>query len=141
MEQSVLYKYSRMSLEQFAMFEENLTNDIKEVEYQTESQFSYSKDESEICCKIIVNIYNQDKPLAKSELRSYYKIKPESIDVLKNGNDIAFNPALLVQFASLCYGSMRGVLFAKTMNTPLNHFVLPPVYFNRIIDKAFVVKG
>ena len=34
--------------------------------------------------------------------------------------------SLMTLFASLGYGSMRGVIYAKTMGTPLEKIILPP---------------
>ena len=141
MEGQVLYKYSKMEIEQFAMFEENYNQNVEEVEFQTEAQFSFDKESSVLCSKIVVNMSAVEKPLVKAELKSYFNIQPESIDSLRQDGKILFPPQLLVQFASLCYGSMRGVIFAKTQGNALSNYVLPPVYFGQLIDKGFAVEG
>ena len=140
MEQQVMYKFSRMELEQFAMFEENYHPEPKEVQFHTEAQFSYDADNYILCSKIIVNMAAQEKPLVKAELKSYFNLLPESVENLRKDGRITFAPSLLVQFASLCYGSIRGVIFTKTLGTPLNGFIVPPVYFGNLIDKGFVVE-
>lgn len=140
MEQQVMYRFSKMELEQFAMFEENCSPEPSEVQFQTEAQFSYDKSNSVLCSKIVVNMSNQDKPLVKAELKSFFDLLPESVENLRKDNRIFFSPPLLVQFASLCYGSIRGVIFAKTTGTPINNFILPPVYFGNLIDKGFAVE-
>ena len=140
MEQQVMYRFSKMELEQFAMFEENCNPEPKEVQFQTEAQFSYDTDNYILCSKIIVNMSAQEKPLVKAELKSYFDLLPKSVENLRKDGRITFAPPLLVQFASLCYVSIRGVIFAKTMGTPLNSFILPPVYFGNLIDKGFVVE-
>lgn len=139
MEQQVMYKYNRMELEQFATFEENYSSEMKEVQFQTEAQFSFDKEHSVLCSRIVVNMTAMDKPLVRAELKSYFDLLPESVNNLRQDGRILFAPPLLVQFASLCYGSMRGVIYAKTMGSPLANFVLPPVYFGNLIDKTFVV--
>ena len=140
MKQQVMYKYSKMELEQFAMFEENCHPGTTEVQFQTEAQFSFDKEHSVLSSTIVVSMYNQEKPLVKSELKSFFELLPESMNSLRKDNSLHFPPTLLVQFASLCYGSIRGVLYTKTMNTSLNNIVLPPLYFNTLIDKEFVVE-
>ena len=140
MEQQVMYRFSKMELEQFAMFEENCNPEPKEVQFHTEAQFSYDKDSYILCSKIIVNMVSQEKLLVKAELKSYFNLLPESVENLRRDGRIMFASPLLVQFASLCYGSIRGVIFAKTIGTPINNYVLPPVYFANLIDKGFVVE-
>lgn len=139
-DQQVMYRFSRMELAQFALFDENFPVDENEVQYQTEVQFSFDKDLAVLCSKIVINECYNDKPLLKAELNSFFEIKKESLDLLRQDGHIIFTPMLLVQFASLCYGSMRGVIFAKTINTPLCNFILPPVYFANIVNKGFEVK-
>lgn len=140
MEQQVLYRFSKMELEQFAMFEENCEKGTTEVQFQTEAQFSYDKESQMLCSRIVINMLSQENPLLKAELKSYFCLQPDSVDGLRKDGRIYFSQSLLVQFASLCYGSIRGVIYAKTMGTPLNDFVLPPLYFDRLIDKGFVVE-
>lgn len=140
MEGQVLYKYGKMEIEQFAMFEENYNHNIEEVQFQTEAQFSFDKNSSVLCSKIVVNMSALEKPLVKAELKSYFNIQPESIDTLRQDGKILFHPHLLIQFASLCYGSMRGVIFTKTHGTALSNYVLPPVYFGQLINKGFAVE-
>ena len=81
-----------------------------------------------------------EKPLVKAELRSFFDIAPESIVRLHKDGQIIFAPQLLVQFASFCYGTMRGVIYTKTLGSSLNNYILPPVYFGNLIDKGFAVK-
>ena len=140
MEPQVMYRFSKMELEQFAMFEENCNPEPTEVQFHTEAQFSYDKSNYTLCSKIIVSMSNQDKPLLKAELKSYFDLLPDSIEPLRKDGHILFAPNLLVQFASLCYGSIRGVIFTKTSGTPINNYILPPVYFANLIDKGFVVE-
>lgn len=142
MEQQVMYKYEKMELEQFAMFEENYCerDGKQDVLFQTEAQFSFDKENLMLCSRIVVNMSADEKPLVKAELKSYFVIHSDSIKELTKEGRIIFAPPLLVQFASLCYGSIRGVIFSKTMTTPLSNYVLPPVYFGNLIDKSFVVE-
>lgn len=135
-----MYRYSRLHLEQFAIFEENYKPGNNDIEFQAEVQYSFDIEQSILCCTITEKITDKESPLIKAELNSYFDIQPESVSALKHDNKIMFPPSLLVQFASLCYGSLRGVIYAKTLNTPLNKYVIPPVYFANTIDKGFAVE-
>lgn len=139
MDKPVMYRYSGMSLEQFAMFEENYNAHNNDIEFQAEVQYSFDVEHSILCCTITEKITDKANPLIKAELNSYFDIQPESMCALTNEGRIMFPPSLLVQFASLCYGSLRGVIFSKTSGTPLSKYVIPPVYFANTIDKGFSV--
>lgn len=138
----IKYRYIRIELEQFAIFDENCTPANDNAQFQTAAQFSYDTEQHIICSSVSVTLSNNDDaPMLRAELRSYFDIRPESVETLRHNGVIEFDVPLLIQFASLCYGSLRGVIFTKTNNTPLNGFVLPPVYFSSIIDKPFIVKA
>ena len=81
----------------------------------------------------------EEKPLLKAELCNYFDIPEQTKEALNREGKLEFPIPLLVQFASLGYGSIRGVLFAKTTGSPLADFVLPPVYFDKLINNPFVV--
>lgn len=128
-----------MELTQFAMFEESLDKSVNEVQFQTEVQFSFDKQNSVLCCRVTVNMLQEEKPLLKAELCNYFDIPEQTKEALNREGKLEFPIPLLVQFASLGYGSIRGVLFAKTTGSPLADFVLPPVYFDKLINNPFVV--
>ena len=139
MEQIIKYRYNKMELTQFAMFEESLDKSVREVQFQTEVQFSFDKHNSVLCCRVTVNMLQEEKPLLKAELCNYFDIPEQTKEALNREGKLEFPIPLLVQFASLGYGSIRGVLFAKTTGSPLADFVLPPVYFDKLINNPFVV--
>ena len=141
MERQILYKFSKMQLDQFAMFEENLTQLDQEVDIQTETRFSFDKEKNMLCSQITVSMLQENNILLKADLSSFFEIQAESLQYLQKEGKLIFPPSLLIQFASLCFGSIRGVIFTKTIGTTLNNFILPPVYFGNIIDKSFVVEG
>lgn len=128
-----------MELAQFATFEESLDKSVNEVQFQTEVQFSFDKQNSVLCCRVTVNMLQEEKPLLKAELCNYFDIPEQTKEALNREGKLEFPIPLLVQFASLGYGSIRGVLFAKTTGSPLADFVLPPVYFDKLINNPFVV--
>lgn len=138
---NVMYKYAKIELEQFAMFEENLKEVQGEIQLQTESQFGYDKEQDVLCSKIVVTFVNAKMPLMRCVSNSYFKIHPDSIKELTNADgNIVFPTNTLVQFASLNYGSLRGMIHLKTLGTKLSDYILPSVFFNEIITKEFIVE-
>ena len=140
MKNQIEYRFVKNEIAQFALFDKNIVADIKEVQFQTETQFFYDKENRVLCCKISITMLQQEKVLLKVELDSFFELTAESVMQLQQDNRIVFDPMLLIQFASLCYGTLRGVLHVKTLGTVLNAFVLPPIYFQNIINKPFVVE-
>ena len=122
----ILYRFLKLDLTQFATFEEGYIDDEKDIEVSTSFRFAYSAVNEVICCSLSVKITKETGIVVKADLDSFFKLDSRSIVGLKEGTDIVFPPELLAQFASLVYGSMRGVLYAKTMGTPLSKIILPP---------------
>ena len=90
--------------------------------------------------KLSVTATSEGVILLKAVISSYFEISPESIDEIKDAEGhLQFNPFILVQFASLNYGSLRGALAIKTADTPLKDIVLPPIYFQSIITSGFSI--
>ena len=80
-----------------------------------------------VCCSTsITMLMANGNPLIKADLDAYFSIAPSSVAKLTDDGCIVLSEGLQAQFASLSYGTMRGVIFCKTLNTPLNKIILPP---------------
>lgn len=142
MEQTVYYKYEKMELKQFATFEEKLQPDTSDVQFTTQVQYSYDKAQNIICCEMeVLMSLPGDETLMKAVMCSYFSIHEDSVKSIRGERgELVFAPQMLIQFASLNYGAMRGVIFVKTGQSNLSRYILPPVYFNEIINRPFVVE-
>ena len=140
MKNQIQYRFRKIDVAQFAMFLENYTEQIQDVSFKTDTQFSFDKSQNVLCSRIDVAMFKDEQPLLKIEVCCYFEITAESIENLRQDEQYVFAPAVLIQFASLCYGTLRGVMHAKTLNTPLNGFILPPIYFEEVIKTPFAVK-
>ena len=139
MKNQVQYRFRKIDVLQFATFLENYSDQIREVSFKTDTQFGFDKDHNVLSSLINVTMFKEEKPLLKIELGCYFEMTAESLENIRQDNQYIFDPALLVQFASLGYGTLRGVMHEKTMNTPLNSFILPPLYYGEIVKTPFVI--
>lgn len=136
----IMYKYAKIELEQFAMFEDCLNKEQHKIQLQTEAQFQYDKEQSVLCSKITVTFLIGASPLMKAVANSYFLIHKDSINNITDENGlITFPKQILIQFASLNYGSLRGMIHLKTEGTRLANYILPPIFFNEIITKDYVI--
>ena len=122
----IFFRFIKLELTQFAIFESDNIDDEKPLELSSTFQFAYSYDDDVVCCTTTVVITNVIRPILKAELKSYFKIMSESVASMIEDECIILPTSLMIQFASLGYGSMRGVIYAKTMGTPLEKIILPP---------------
>ena len=126
MDDQIFYRLVKLSLTQFATFEADLVDDDKPLELSSSFRFSYSFDDNMVCCTTTVVITKDAGPVLKAELDSLFNIQPESVEAMTEGDCVVIPTGLMTQFASLGYGSMRGVIYAKTMGTSLEKIILPP---------------
>lgn len=126
MDTPLLFKFIKMDLSQFAIFVEEYRPEDAEIDLYNRFQFSYNFDEHLVLCKTIIEISNHDTPLLKAELDCIFKIETESASNIEKGDEAIIPSNLLAQFASLAYGSMRGMLYLKTAGTEFGNFILPP---------------
>lgn len=126
MHKEILYQFINMDLIQFATFVENYMDDGQDIEVANKFRFSYDFEENVMCCTVSVTLSKENGILLKADLASYFGIEPDSAEAMKSHEGLIAPADLLAQFASLAYGSVRGVVFAKTIGLPLNNLILPP---------------
>jgi hypothetical protein len=100
---------------------------------ETNFNFSFNKSEGILKCVTNLTFIQNNQVFLKSELQTFFEIIKESIDELTNENVITIPRGLLCQFASLAYGSFRGVIYMKAINTTLRNLILPPMYLDEVI--------
>ena len=113
-------------------------NDV--VGINTEFGFSYNKTARVLRCETTLNFVQENKIFLKCAIQTFFEIEEDSVVNLKTSEGIEFPREMLCQFASLSYGSMRGVLYVKSINTPIGNLVLPPLYVDEVIKENLTIK-
>lgn len=130
---AIQYKFIKMDLTQFSPEWEKYDSSNDSVGIETNFNFSFNKTEGILKCATNLTFIQENQPFLKSELQTFYEISKESIAELTSEEVITIPKALLCQFASLAYGSFRGVIYMKTINTALCNLILPPMYLDEVI--------
>lgn len=126
MDKGIFYRFAGLELKQFATFEDSYAEDSREISISCKFTFAYNFSQNIVCCTNSVSIAKEGDVLVKADLDAYFAINPESVVYLSDSGAVVLPSELQAQFASLTYGTMRGVIFAKTLGTPLSKIVLPP---------------
>lgn len=137
MGEGIYYKFVKMDLPQFAMFDEGMTiTDGDDVSVGINHRFAYNFSSGMVLCKTIVNYSLYQSTLLKAELDCVFQIDEESAARLeKDGKEITLPKAFVRQLASLGYSALRGAIYVKTMGTQLNKIILP------LVDVTEIIKG
>ena len=126
MDKGIYYRFSDLDLKQFATFEDGYAEDRREITISCKFTFGYNFSQNIVCCSNSVSIAKEGDALVKADLDAYFAINPESVASISEADAVVLPPELQAQFASLTYGTIRGVIFAKTLGSPLSKIVLPP---------------
>lgn len=133
MNNSIQYKFIKIDLTQFSPEWDKYDSENPSVGIETNFNFSFNKAEGVLRCTTSLHFIQEDQVFLNTELQTFYEISKESIEDLVSENVLTIPKILLCQFASLAYGSYRGVLYMKTINTPICNLILPPMYLNEVI--------
>lgn len=130
---NIQYKFVKMDLTQFSPEWDRYHSSNDSVGIETNFNFSFNKTGGIVKCATYLTFIQDNQIFLKSELQTFFEIKKESIEELTNEDVITIPRPLLCQFASLAYGSFRGIIHIKTINTCLSNLILPPLYVEEVI--------
>lgn len=130
---NIQYKFIKMDLTQFSPELERYDSSNSSVGIETNFNFSFNKIEGIMKCATNLTFIQENRPFLKCELQTFFEMAKESIEELTSENVVVIPKGLLCQFASLAYGSFRGVIYMKTINTDLSNLILPPMYLEEVI--------
>lgn len=140
MADQLFYKFLKLDLAQFATFESNDFDVENLLDFATTFRFAYNRDSKAVCCTTSVIISQKANVILKADLNSMFEILSESVQALTDDGYFTLSTSLLTQFASLGYGSMRGVIYAKTIGTPFDKIILPPNDLQQIFTSPLKFK-
>lgn len=138
---NIQYRFIKMDLTQFSPEWEQYNAENKTVGINTNFHFAFNKDAGIVKCETVLTFVQENRIFLKTALQTFYEIKRESIDEMTKETEIVIPKLLLCQFASLAYGSYRGILYMKTVNTAISDLVLPPLYLEEVIKEDLKIKN
>lgn len=138
MKKTVYYKIAGFELTKFIIRIENY-NEHDDVNVGTEISFAYNSDERVIRSTVNVVFSQNDKVFLEEQLDTFIEIRKDSMDLMKEGSKIRITSLLQCQFASFGYGALRGIMYLKTMNTPISGLILPPNNLSQMINEDILI--
>ena len=137
---NIQYRFVKMDLTQFSPEWDRYDSTNPAIGVETNFNFSYNKSERVLKCTTKLYFMQENQIFLKSELQTFYEIAEDSIAGLTNESVITIPKGLLCQFASLAYGSYRGVVYMKCINTDLSNLILPPMYLDEVIKNDMKIQ-
>ena len=136
----ISFKLHSIKTEQFAIIED-IYNEADSV--QLESNYRYGSVAAEKLIAVLVN-YKFKTPkgvFLTIEVSCMFGIKPDSWDsiYIVEKSELILPKAIATHLLVLVIGTARGVLHAKTENTPYNRFILPTLNVSESIKEDVVI--
>ncbi len=110
-----------------------------EIQIQSRFNFAVNQDEHRVLCDSEYQFSQDENMLIGLRLICIFEVEPAAFQGLTDKKDITIPVDFLRYMATICVGTARGILHARTEGTNLNNFVLPPINLVEIIKEPLVV--
>ena len=121
---TIPYKITSVQTPQFAVFPNKYTPGAK-TEIQIDFGFLMNWDRLDVACLADIYYTQNNETVLYTKVKCGFCIEDESASELKKNDKI---PADFLRYlATITVGAARGIIAAKTENTPLYSEVLPPI--------------
>lgn len=138
MSESIAFAMHNISVDQFAILGEHLPNDCQ---IKTEIQIGIDKTNRGVAIRLRV-IYQDSNgnAILVIQITCMFSVEENDWKTLIDGeNKISLPHGFLAHLAMHTFGTLRGILYCKTSETPLGAIILPPTNIDELIPQKFVV--
>ena len=123
-ENTIAFKLTNIETLQFATIKTAIKNE-GEIKIKADYGFGVNNEMQQILCKTKFEFQYATKTFIIIEVSCEFQVDVKTWKTYSNKDEIEFPKGLLLHLAMITVGTVRGVLHAKTENTPFNKFFLP----------------
>ena len=134
---SIKYKICGFDLTQFVPTWDGIDG-CKNFDIRSGAEFAYNFEQNVIKCILNVDFSYKEKTALKIQLCTFVAISVETATAFEKDGRLVIPADFLAQCASFGHGALRGIMYLKTMNTPLEGIILPPVVYGEIFKKPMI---
>lgn len=127
----------KITTEQFAIFEENLSKDGV-INLNTNLSFGLNSKDKVFLVTPKYTFENEGKQFLTIQISCFFKIEDATWDSLIDNKQIIFPKEFVAHMAMITVGTSRGILHTKTEGTVFNEFVLPPLNVAKMVGEDVV---
>ncbi|PKQ62775.1 hypothetical protein BZG02_11280 [Labilibaculum filiforme] len=135
------FALAKVSTEQFAIIEDAYTNDGN-ISLGTNIRFGCDADNKMIAVFALFTFQCNEKAFLIIEAGCHFNVREDAWEKMLDteNNSLTAPHGFMQHMTVLTIGTTRGVLHAKTENTPFNQFVLPTINVSEIIQQDSIFK-
>ncbi len=131
---NIKYRIGGFDLTQFVPTWDGL-EECENFDIKSGVDFAYNFEQNVIKNILNIEFSHKQKTALKIQLCTFVAISEDSVASLEKDGKISFPADFLAQCASFGHGALRGIMYLKTMNTPLEGIILPPVVYGEMFKK------
>jgi len=137
---NVAFALRRITTEQFAIIEDAFTEG-KDINLTTQLKFGANTEQKFIVLHANFRLEQEGKPFMVVEAAGHFSIEEKAWTDFYNeeANNLIVPQGFMCHLAVLVIGTTRGILHAKTENTPFNRFFLPTINVSETIKEDVVI--
>ena len=142
MEDFVKFKMTRISVNQFAILPESISdNTLKNLRLDSKIEFNNSFEDNVIESKVKFSYLDKNELIMILEVSCLFEIASDDLSKFthKNG-DFVIPRGFLCHIAMHTIGTARGIQYCKTESTSLSRLILPPINVEKIVTEDIVEK-
>ena len=122
----IKYKLAGFDLMRFTPNYGNVDSE-KEIEGNFGFDFAYNNERHTVRVVINMTLKQELEEILAIEFATFVEIAEESLAMLVKDSVLTLTPGMQAQFVSFGYGALRGVMYLKTINTPIESIIAPPL--------------
>jgi len=127
------FRLIKIVTEQFAVIEQEINE--QEITLQAAIDFGIDAQNKDMGCFCRFKFNTGDKTFIVIDLKCEFKVRKQEWETFVSENSIMFPAGFLRHLATITVGTTRGVLHAKTENTPYNKYFLPTINVNDFVKE------
>lgn len=138
-DKNISFKLLNIVTEQFATFELDNLDNINEL--KSDLQFSVNPENRVVSCRMKFQFLQEKQPLVVLTVVCNFEIELNSWNTnVFSEKNITLPQHFLEHLCVITVGTSRGVMHAKTENTPYNKFIIPTLNVKNLVEKDVVFK-
>lgn len=136
---NIKYRLEGFELTQYIMRQE-LFDNSREADVESEMSFSYNSERNILRNTLSVALSQDGNTFLSMQIDTFVSIVQESADIMIHDGTVTIPKILQCQAVSFGYGALRGIMYLKTVNTPLCTLVLPPLVVHSVIKSDISIE-
>lgn len=140
MEKNICFKLSSIATTEFAIIEDIIVKE-ENISLKTGIGFNVDLKNNIIGVEPKFVFLSEDHPFMIVGVQCNFYITQDSLDENLVENKYIFPLGFITHLAVIAVGTARGVLHAKTENTPYNKYLIPTINLTEIIKSDLVIES